>query len=1065
LAYIFDPIRNTFIDDEDKSLGNKLALNDEEIDKVIKQIDDKFGPGTVVPASELPPKENPYKDFEDRNPAADGGMIGGGVIQGEDYGDRSGFATPKFIQGGSRTPVQFRGKYGVRSMLQIPADTPGYLGKTGEQLVFETEADAQRFIDQDLDDLNLKAKQNKKRSPVIEQRLQDIRNYVKELKKSGNKKIFLDDVVQQFLGSETVTGTGRYQDEQTELSSRTTVKDNIKEALGQKEYDKLIKGPGGDRKVLESKKQKFNKLVLDINRGDLPITDLGREERGDASNIKRFLTDANKKRFDKLYSKLKMITSRISQPSETLTEEGIEELKKTTTKNFDATIKKYPSSLERRTNVFKGGTRFYDAKSYILSLLGRHVEQGGKLYRHVGGDTMKDVKFRNLKTNKLITIRNMDLNSPEFKEAATVYDEFEKLKNSQIDNPLTGEKISLNNAIKQGSDGKDYLIIDHQKGVKKSPLKNLNVTTQKQNIGFELAGLSEDEKKRFYREKVDFDTNLDRFTKYGQRLLTKGGYKKPKETIQDYRQKASNFAQDIKSKMDASRMLTSKIPGGAVALTPLDFTLSMMSGMPLTESLASAGSYLIKDPYIGRAINVPLAMAQEMQDEGDITERIVDRRQKLNALLERVSGLDAETPFMEQLIDRVKEGAGDQPEIDAFQAKDGGRVGFKNGGAAGADDDFAKELEYYFLNEDAELPKATSYRETMNPVEALNDMIDPRNYPYYADLLVRSGLRVGEFGVRILPALGKLGSDLLTKPAFRVTGTKKTGYVQDYEDIPGTGVGLAEGLKLEGTGIFQDFLKNITPTSLEKKVGLEKLIEAEEQKQKDRRSTIAPKVLGETISLGAEVTAPIFPGLRLLRAFAADRKLPVDNVTKDIMEKEIDEALDARGISRRDFMKVAGAGGAVMVAKMLGVNLAKAPKVAEKVVSTGNVAGKPVWFDALVNKVVTQGEDVTKQLATLDRMTVHRYNLGGDKSIEVTQDLTTGNVKVTYYSPDNMAGQSLDLNYTAPEILEDGTRVPADFRAIELEPRGIRSGPDDYDVEFDGKISTLSSKSCCLISL
>ena len=73
MAYIFDPIRNTFIDDEDKSLGNKLALNDEEIDKVIKQIDDKFGPGTVVPASELPPKENPYKDFMDRNPAADGG--------------------------------------------------------------------------------------------------------------------------------------------------------------------------------------------------------------------------------------------------------------------------------------------------------------------------------------------------------------------------------------------------------------------------------------------------------------------------------------------------------------------------------------------------------------------------------------------------------------------------------------------------------------------------------------------------------------------------------------------------------------------------------------------------------------------------------------------------------------------------------------------------------------------------------------------------------------------------------------------------------------------------------
>ena len=34
LAYIFDPIRNTFVDDEDVSLGNKLALNDEEFEKL-----------------------------------------------------------------------------------------------------------------------------------------------------------------------------------------------------------------------------------------------------------------------------------------------------------------------------------------------------------------------------------------------------------------------------------------------------------------------------------------------------------------------------------------------------------------------------------------------------------------------------------------------------------------------------------------------------------------------------------------------------------------------------------------------------------------------------------------------------------------------------------------------------------------------------------------------------------------------------------------------------------------------------------------------------------------------
>ena len=219
---------------------------------------------------------------------------------------------------------------------------------------------------------------------------------------------------------------------------------------------------------------------------------MSREARGTATNITQFLTDANKKRFNKLLPSLRAINSRISQPAETLTKEGIDELKKTTTKNFGAMMKKYPSSIERRTQVFKGGTRFYDAKSFALAQIGRHIAQGGTLYKHVGGDTMKDVKFRNTKTNKLITIRNIDMNSPEFKEAGETYKDFEKLKNTKINNPLNpNETITINNAIKQGSDGKDYLVVDHVDGIKKNPLKNLIITNQKQNIGFQLANLTD----------------------------------------------------------------------------------------------------------------------------------------------------------------------------------------------------------------------------------------------------------------------------------------------------------------------------------------------------------------------------------------------------------------------------------------------------------------------------------------------------------------------------------------------------------------------------------------------
>ena len=58
------------------------------------------------------------------------------------------------------------------------------------------------------------------------------------------------------------------------------------------------------------------------------------------------------------------------------------------------------------------------------------------MFKHIGGDTIATVKFRDLNTNKIITYRNMDLNNPLFKEAATVYNDIEKLKDTKIDDPI-----------------------------------------------------------------------------------------------------------------------------------------------------------------------------------------------------------------------------------------------------------------------------------------------------------------------------------------------------------------------------------------------------------------------------------------------------------------------------------------------------------------------------------------------------------------------------------------------------------------------------------------------------
>ena len=78
MAYIFDPIRNTFVDDEDTSLGNKLALNDTS-EEIIRQIELEQGPGALFPASEapIPPKtieRDMYKNAF-KESAADGGLM------------------------------------------------------------------------------------------------------------------------------------------------------------------------------------------------------------------------------------------------------------------------------------------------------------------------------------------------------------------------------------------------------------------------------------------------------------------------------------------------------------------------------------------------------------------------------------------------------------------------------------------------------------------------------------------------------------------------------------------------------------------------------------------------------------------------------------------------------------------------------------------------------------------------------------------------------------------------------------------------------------------------------
>jgi len=171
------------------------------------------------------------------------------------------------------------------------------------------------------------------------------------------------------------------------------------------------------------------------------------------------------------------------------------------------------------------------------------------------------------------------------------------------------------------------------------------------------------------------------------------------------------------------------------------------------------------------------------------------------------------------------------------------------------------------------------------------------------------------------------------------------------------------------------------------------------------------------------------------------------------------------GMNRRTFLKLLGGAmsipiiGKIFKPFKVGKTVTKVP-----IIKTDNVAGKPEWFDQLVNKVILEGDDVTKRFATKDREIVHMKVLdegtggkefppGGpganDTSIIVTQDLDAGAVRVEYRNPENVYGDPVELRYKKPNPDEGDPRPSAEFDTAESGPVGRAYGPDDYEIEID----------------
>jgi hypothetical protein len=170
---------------------------------------------------------------------------------------------------------------------------------------------------------------------------------------------------------------------------------------------------------------------------------------------------------------------------------------------------------------------------------------------------------------------------------------------------------------------------------------------------------------------------------------------------------------------------------------------------------------------------------------------------------------------------------------------------------------------------------------------------------------------------------------------------------------------------------------------------------------------------------------------------------------------------------RRAFMKwLAGMTGAAVAT---GTGLLKWGKLTGKgttAVKAGDhiiqgTSGMPDWFVPLVNRVVKEGDDVSKKLATVEREIVHTKSISKTEDVTVYQNLDTGNVRVEYGSPEfDKTGKVIrasndpdvvHLEYKAPEevVTKKGSvKTKSEFSAMESEPEVVNW---DGDIEKSGE--------------
>ena len=267
-------------------------------------------------------------------------------------------------------------------------------------------------------------------------------------------------------------------------------------------------------------------------------------------------------------------------------------------KEFDKAL----AEAIKKRGIPRAGT----VEEFILRDLKRHIDQGGKKFKFAKNNTFdkgfKGLKIKDVKKGDTIDFESIKKNDPRFKEYKNVFNEIKKLKLTPYTNPITKKESTLLEGLQQATGVEAPLNIQHNKGVANDPLKNLSIQTYKANIGAKMVETPEQAQKlgvqttvkggkKVVGPKLSFENQVDRLTKFSDRMIKGGGLrtiKTPTETLSKGPTFGSTMIQPELANIDtpAARNLlrgASRIALGETFLAPASVVLDTYAGLTPAE--------------------------------------------------------------------------------------------------------------------------------------------------------------------------------------------------------------------------------------------------------------------------------------------------------------------------------------------------------------------------------------------------------------------------------------------------------------------------------------------------